>query len=87
MSDAASDFERISAVQARHGEALLRKAHVKGHGIGFARENGADTDQMALIVFVDEKVDLADLDPDDRIPREMDGVRVDVQVQGPFMAH
>lgn len=74
--------QKIAQVQAEHGQSLLVKANVTGVGIGFKRQDGKRTDQMALVVMVKEKVPLDSLAPEDRIPSEIDGIPVDVQEMG-----
>lgn len=74
-------------VQQRYTESLLRLPHVIGVGIGFAREHGIATNEIALIIMVDEKIPVDQLDLERLIPKQLDGVRVDVQpAGGMFMA-
>ncbi len=61
---------------------LLRKANVVGVGIGLRRRAGMLTSEPVLVVSVTHKVPIAQLDPGDVIPRELEGVPVDVQVIG-----
>lgn len=77
---------QISAVQARHADDLLTRPNVVGVGVGFARKGGEYTEEMALVVMVSQKVPLDQLAPPDVIPRELDGVRIDVQETGPLTA-
>lgn len=74
--------ERITEVQVKYVDELMKKAHVVGVGIGLAKVDDEYTDEMALVVLVDEKVPLEELDEEDQIPKELDGVRVDVQETG-----
>ncbi len=74
--------ERIAEVQVKYVDELMEKAHVVGVGIGLAKVDDEYTDEMALVVLVDEKVPLEELDEEDQIPSELDGVRVDVQETG-----
>lgn len=78
--------ERITQVQAQHAQALMQKAHVVGVGLGLAMVDGQYSEEMALVVLVDCKVPLEQLAPVDRIPCEIDGVRVDVQETGTIAA-
>ena len=77
---------RATAVQAKYIDELMRKRHVVGVAVGMAKQGGQYTQDVALVVMVDEKVPPHLLDPDDRIPEELDGVRVDVQETGTFTA-
>lgn len=79
-------MQKIASVQARYSEELLAKPHVVGLGIGLAQRGGQYTDELALIVMVDEKVPADQLAPEERIPGELDGVPVDVQRTGPIVA-
>lgn len=77
---------KASAVQAKYIDTLMQKANVVGVGVGLAKENDAYTQEVALVVMVEKKVPLEALALDDRIPSELDGVRVDVQEVGVFTA-
>lgn len=78
--------EKAQAVQAKYSDLLMSKPHVQGVGVGLATKDGQFTDQIAIVVMVDEKVPADQLAPEDLIPRELDGVPVDVQVMGAFWA-
>ncbi len=82
MSDQQKAIERIQAVKAAHEAALLAKANVVGVGIGFRQKQQARTDDVVLVVMVEEKVPRSQLAPEDIIPSEIDGVPVDVQESG-----
>jgi hypothetical protein len=76
--------EKISALQAKYADTLMQYPHVVGIGIGLAQVNGVYTDEPALVILVDEKVPEAQLTLETILPRELDGVRVDVQATGVF---
>ncbi len=78
--------ERAQAVQAKYSDMLMSKPHVQGVGVGLATKEGQFTDQIAIVVMVDEKVPADQLAPEDRLPDELDGIPVDVQVMGTFWA-
>ena len=78
--------ERIKVVQEKHNADLLAKAHVQGTAVGLAQKAGQYTGQIALVVMVDVKVPESQLAPEDVIPKELDGVPVDVQETGRFVA-
>ncbi|MFO7323578.1 MAG: hypothetical protein DIU68_017755 [Chloroflexota bacterium] len=84
QQDVQEQIRRASEVQAKYADMLMRKSHVVGVGIGFARKDDQETGEIALVVMVDEKLPLAQLDTDDIIPERLDGVRVDVQQTGDF---
>lgn len=77
---------QATAVQAKYTDVLMRKKNVVGVAVGLAQKGGAYTDDVALIVLVKEKVSRERLAPEDRIPPELDGVRVDVQEVGELRA-
>lgn len=79
-------MQEISEVQARHIDELMAYPHVVGVGIGMREKNGEFTDEMCLVVMVDEKVPVAQLAEEDVLPEEIDGVTVDVQETGSFSA-
>jgi hypothetical protein len=80
------DIERVKAVKAAHEKRLLAKANVVGVGVGLRQRGGEFTDQVCIVVSVREKVPSEQLSPADRIPAQIDGVPVDVQVTGEFRA-
>ena len=80
------DMQRVSYVQAKYIDELMAKPHVVGVGIGMKQTGGEITDTPALVVMVDEKVALENLSDDEKIPAELEGVAVDVQAMGNFMA-
>jgi hypothetical protein len=82
-----NELDKISAVQAKYADELMQKANVVGVGVGLRQENGAYTQTPALVVMVRQKVPLAALSEEDRIPKELDGVLVDVVETGPFFAN
>jgi hypothetical protein len=77
---------RAMAVQNKYTDELMRKANVVGVAVGFAQEGSQPTSEPALVVMVNKKVPWEQLAPDDRIPRLLDGVRVDVQEVGEITA-
>ena len=77
---------RASAVQAKYVDVLMSKPHVVGVAVGFTSEGGTRTTNVGVIVMVDSKIPPAELADHEMIPRELDGVRVDVQETGVFSA-
>ncbi len=84
--DQEEQMARATAAQTHYGEELMRKAHVQGTAIGLRKVGGKFTNQVALVVLVDQKVPLETLMMGDRIPSELDGVPVDVQEVGVLSA-
>lgn len=79
-------LERARAVKQAHEAALMRLPNVVGVGVGLRQTGGDPTGEVALIVSVTRKVPDDALDPAQRVPAEIDGVPVDVQETGPFVA-
>jgi hypothetical protein len=78
--------QRAQEVQAKYSDMLMSKPHVQGVGVGLATKGGQFTDEVAIVVMVDEKVPLDQLAPEDRLPDELEGIPIDVQVMGTFWA-
>ncbi len=74
-------LERLRAVKSAHEADLMRKANVVGVGIGLG-----PTGKAAIVVSVTVKMPVSQLALGDVIPRELDGVPVDVQAVGKLRA-
>ena len=79
--------ERALAVKRIYTDELMSKANVVGVGIGFAKRGDTSSNEVGLVVMVDHKLPSAQLDPSDLIPKEIEGVPVDVQEVGEIRAH
>lgn len=77
---------RIQEIKQRYAPTLLRKKNVVGLGIGYREVDGQPTDQLSLVVMVERKLDDQSLDPEDRIPTELEGIPVDVREVGKLRA-
>jgi hypothetical protein len=89
MSDGTDKDEvmkRALDIQTRYQNWLLSKPHVVGVAVGYACVQGVPTPELALIVMVDHKYPLAELTEWERLPSQLEGVRVDVQETGQFDA-
>jgi len=84
--DEKTPYEKARQVRLAYRDMLLAKPHVIGLGIGYRKLAGEMTDTIALIVMVDKKVPASQLRPGDQIPRELDGVPIDVQEVGQVRA-
>lgn len=85
-TDQSTQMTQLEAVQAKYSEWLMSLPHVVGVGVGLRQRGGQATNEMALVVMVDEKVPRYTLEVYERIPSELDGVLVDVQEMGTFEA-
>ena len=84
--DEAKRMAEIAAAQARHDERLLRYPNVVGTGIGYRQRNGEATDELCLVVMVSRKLERRELAAEDTLPRELDGLPLDVIETGAFVA-
>ena len=80
-------FEQAKAVKQAHEQELLAKPNVVGVGVGLRQQKGKFTDDVAIVVMVSQKKPSPQLNQEDVIPAEIDGVPVDVQEVGEFQAH
>lgn len=65
---------------------LLSKSNVVGVAVGFKESEGVVTDEIAVVVLVEQKKPLSALTAQDVIPREIDGMRTDVVEVGVLRA-
>jgi hypothetical protein len=86
MPDQEEIMQRVTTIQARYTETLMRKKYVVGVAAGLRKRSGQVTDEVCLVVMVEKKVPQDQLDAEDRIPEEIDGVHVDIQETGMFRA-
>ena len=85
-SEKRADLNRTLIVKERYEAELMGKANVQGVGIGLHMREGQPTGGMSLVVIVTHKVPEAQLAAEDLIPREIEGVSVDVQEAGDLKA-
>jgi hypothetical protein len=86
VSDRDEPTRRAVRVKQLHEPELMAKANVLGVGVGVRRRSGKAGTEVAVVVLVRRKVPDSQLAPPDRIPREIDGVPVDVQEIGDVRA-
>jgi len=78
--------ERAKAVQEKYNDELMAKPHVVGTAVGMRKRQGHYTPEVAVVVMVSQKVPESELGPEEKLPKELDGVPVDVQETGAFEA-
>jgi hypothetical protein len=78
--------QQAQAVLASHQDDLMARANVVGVGVGFIHRGGQRTNEVGLVVMVNQKQDWSQLAEADRIPKEIEGVPVDVQAVGEIRA-
>ena len=84
--DMFSAYERVSQVKDSHEQELLLRPNVVGVGVGLREREGELSDEVVLVVMVSQKVPISQLEPNERIPTEIQGVKVDVQEVGDIRA-
>jgi hypothetical protein len=86
-SPAMQTLPKIQQVRQAYQDWLMSKANVVGVGVGMRQKQNQSTGEMALVVMVSRKVPKNQLDAQDIIPSEIDGIPVDIQVVGEISAH
>ena len=84
--DLQAETERIMAVLQEHRDDLLSRPNVVGVAVGFQQQGGLSTQNLALVVMVENKIPPSSLAPEELIPTSLEGVPVDVQEIGPLSA-
>lgn len=69
---------KATLVQNKYTDELMNKPHVMGVGLG----QMPDTGETCIVVMVDQKVPQEDLPLEQRIPEELDGVKIDIREIG-----
>ncbi len=82
MTVSEEQMRRLRRVKMAHEKDLMKKANVIGVGIGFREQAGERTGEPAIVVSVSRKVPRPTLSREDRIPQQLEGIPVDVQVVG-----
>ncbi len=80
------NIEQVRVVKAMYEQSLLAKLNVVGVGVGLRQRGGQFSDEVCIVVSVRQKTPDEQLPPEDRIPAQLDGVPVDVQVTGEIRA-
>jgi hypothetical protein len=78
---------KIQQVRLAYQDWLMSKANVVGVGVGLRQKQNQSTGEMALVVMVSRKLPKNELEAQDIIPSEIDGIPVDIQVVGEISAH
>lgn len=82
MPSQEKQIARARAVKAKYEADLMARPGVVGVGIGLRQRSGELTNEVCIVVMVRRKVPSALLDEDERLPRSLEGVPVDVQEVG-----
>jgi hypothetical protein len=84
--EAEPSVSRAQEVKERHEAQLLRMPNVLGVGVGLRKRAGAMSREVAIVVLVSRKLPQTQLAPEEILPKEIDGVPVDVQEVGEVQA-
>ena len=76
--------KKIAAVQDKYNPKLLAYPNVVGTGIGWRQCQDKTTNELCLVVMVKEKLPPEKLPPGGLLPRELEGVSIDVIETGAF---
>lgn len=76
-------LEHARQISRAHSDSLLSKPNVVAVGVGY--QEGART-ELALVVMVEKKLPLSALADDEIVPREIEGLPVEVRVVGEVSA-
>ena len=79
-------LEGVRAAKAAYEDELLERENVVGVAVGRKVIRGRETDEACVVIFVDRKLNEANLRRRDVVPRSLDGVRTDVVETGRFRA-
>ncbi|MHA2189937.1 MAG: hypothetical protein ACXAEN_14940 [Candidatus Thorarchaeota archaeon] len=79
-------MEKAREVKKKHESELMKKAGVVGVAIGYKHIDGRKTIQLCIVCYVEEKKTEENLEPEDIIPEEIEGVPIDVVETGRIRA-
>lgn len=79
-------IQRATVIQEKYGTWLMNFPNVIGVGVGFTTQNDTRLGDVGLVVMVDHKVPEDQLQAAEILPKELEGVKVDVQEGGFFTA-
>src|SRR5436190_1507558 len=67
------EVRRVSRIQDQHLDDLFALPHVAAVGTGLRQRQGAVTDEVCVVVFVDRKVDQSELAAHEVVPAQLAG--------------
>ena len=74
--------KQIKKVKDKYTNKILGYRGVVGIGIGYKTIKGKETDQLSIVISVKKKKPLKELEENEIIPEELDGITTDVQEVG-----
>lgn len=79
-------IEEVKKVKEKYASELMNKAGVVGCSIGYKQSGGKKTDKLSIVCYVKKKKREEDLKIKDIIPREIEGIPIDVVESGELKA-
>ena len=79
--------EDFQNVHAKHKKSLLKKENVTGVGYGYKYKGGKKTDETCLVVLVEKKQPISQLQKKDLVPAKIENVTIDVKEIGKIVIH
>lgn len=76
----------VRKVKERYEDELMKKPGVTGCAIGYRYVGGKKTNELCIICYVRMKKPEEELKKKDIIPREIEGIKIDVVESGEFRA-
>ena len=83
VSDRTHHTQVLIEVMRRHQPRLDAIPGVWWVGVGFVYVDGERTEDIGIVLMVDERIPADQVDPRDLIPRKIEGCTVNVQVASP----
>ena len=74
----AEERAKIKAVQEKHLDRLLAQPNVTAVDVNYRTKGGEKTDQLCLVIWVRRKSPESGIPAEEVLPREIDGVPVDI---------
>lgn len=86
MSRKESHYEKVKRVKDKYEDFLMSKEGVVGCSIGYKVVGGKKTEKLSIVCLVKEKKPAERLKKSDLVPKEIEGVPVDVVEVGEIEA-
>ena len=76
--DNADMFTQLVDLQRRHVDSLLEHPDVTGVDINYKTVGGEHTDQLSLVIWVEEKLPEEELPEERKLPKHIEGFQTDI---------
>jgi hypothetical protein len=78
MNNKIMSFEKVKTIKEKYTDTLMDKQNVVGVGIGKRKNMDSWASKFYIKVYITKKLPTSLLQESDIIPKELDGVRVDI---------